>query len=1729
MGQLSQNNIFDYQEELNRLRNTVKLSKGTFALILVLCNHQALWEKICDELKKEQVFSELTLNSSDKNLLQLIKEKTFSNDSSALLISGLYNVANLEAFLKTFNSDREKFKKDCSFPIILQVTNKTREQLYSKAKDFASTASTFYHFNLTEDELKKIVIDKKISQVFERIRELGSYGLAITADIKTNLDSQNQYELLLIIEKLEQNTISLTQYKRACLYFALGQTYPFISEKTKKYFEKSLENWVDNNSQVNSERKGYILYSLGIWWLRHAMEQPTEHTSKSLEQAENYLSNCIKVFKKNDNSRISSQLKIGFVSVYGEVLRRLRSYELLEEIAYKIIDFYKTNDQEIIGYLELVRAKSFLAEISLDHKKWNEATHRVEDALSELERVRSHQQSVSEKEANANLELECCFYEGLCYLLLACSSLKHTLVEEPKESTHQESIEEVEKARIRLENAKEKLSPSCDLQLYIDILDQLRNCYIKQKNFYQAFKEKRRRQIIERQYGLRAFIGINRLEAIQKKTNSSIDIPREISTTGRQKDIDCLRQKLTESYRHFVVIYGPSGAGKTSLLQAGLIPSLKSKPIQIEQESKRYQAIPIYINNYTDKWKNNISQKIIEEWEHLNLSELGFPMPNLDVNLDDLLENIRSEFYDDFQLIFIFDQFEDFFVYLNDIASRNSFYSFINKLLSKALNTKIIFSLRNDYLYKLTEMRDYIEKRKLENNFVPNSDSFLGILDQKHLKHVGNLSKEDAKTLIKNLNKSRRNPVLDKLVDELVKNLSEELGEVRPIELQIVGTQLESMKILTLDNYQAHGGKIGLIQSFLNEVIDDCGTDTELSKLIAQLALFALTGEDGIRPFRTRGEIKTTVAELYKESGLPTDDLIPDAEIDLLLKELVLKILLDSRLIIEKSEDSQTFYRLSHDYFIGMIRKYGNDSFIRMIRKYGNENSPNIMARQGLLEKLKNLLSETLTTELSKSTKKLTLAEIQVIKTLNTLSNNLFNTHDYLGCLLTSLKASRNLRVFLFEQIQQSDYRSLDNAALELTTIANLRKIVYEIQEKNRLEIHNDIVTSINSSADGKIIATAGQDKRLKLYTTQGKLKHESKKHDNSFTCVQFSPNSQRIATADVNGLVIIWDSKVNVLSRLQHKTEVTYLRFHPQEKKLLVSISKDQEIKFWNIESKKEFECSMIKQPKGTHIFFLNNEEFACFSGEKIEIWRLKLEDEKLEICESKIQNKFQAIQSINNLENFKYKISTFCLSEDAQKLAWVENSKLMVWDLKSSEPEFSEELSDTVTCLSFSLDNRAIAAGSTDSIIKVWDLSGNCLTKLCGHRSAVTSICFCRNERRESMLVSTSEDKTLRFWNYDSEILDLLEGHRDAVREVCFCPASRGDFQIATASDDETVRLWNQDNKEIGVLESNDDAEFTSIAFEQQKIITGDVDGKVKLWKSKPRQNLYQSENLRQHQGRITSIQFSSDGQFLASVGQDNKINLYNSRLEELLSEKLVQSGEINTLSFSDDRFQMFATGHDDGNVGLWYFDTNNIRRGRDLFTAHDKGVTCVSFKPHDRSQPTPTENQILATASEDNTVKLWNLDKNKEFTLVKELTSHTDRVNSVSFRPDGLIIASGSNDQTVKLWSSNGEELCILEGHYAGVLSVRFSPDGKILASSDGQGKVILWNFDLDDLLKRGAEYVEIYLQSNQKIQEAEGFLIQEILELIKQSSYEYIKGSSSIYFATSRFPHYSDLDT
>jgi WD40 repeat protein/uncharacterized caspase-like protein len=199
----------------------------------------------------------------------------------------------------------------------------------------------------------------------------------------------------------------------------------------------------------------------------------------------------------------------------------------------------------------------------------------------------------------------------------------------------------------------------------------------------------------------------------------------------------------------------------------------------------------------------------------------------------------------------------------------------------------------------------------------------------------------------------------------------------------------------------------------------------------------------------------------------------------------------------------------------------------------------------------------------------------------------------------------------------------------------------------------------------------------------------------------------------------------------------------------------------------------------------------------------------------------------------------------------------------------------------------------------------------------------------------------------------------------------------------------------------------------------------------------------------------------------------------------ELIVQTGHtevIHSVAFSPDG-KILASGSRDKTIKLWEVASGTLLRTLDdhasvtgSTTANPDSRPCVTFSP---------DGKILASGSQDNAVKLWDVATGK---VLRSLTGHSAYVYSLAFSPNGQWLASGSRDRTIKLWElSTGRLLRTLTEHKEPVFFVAFSPDSKTLVSAGWDNKIRLWDTTTAKartLSERFSEVTSVALSPNGK---------------------------------------------
>ncbi|MBD2355121.1 ribosome assembly protein 4 [Tolypothrix sp. FACHB-123] len=1745
---------------LQQLAWAIEASVGQFKLILARCNYSNLRDRLINQLRAicRTEISILVIRESNRTLYSAISEEFSAQLPACLMVVGLDSVKDLPQMLTSANQVREEFRKHFPFPLVLWINDEVHKQLMQIAPDLESWAIT-RNFTISKQDLVNFVQITANKWFNDRLKlSLPSY-LKLEAELtaaQKDLFADEQFNSL----EIQAGIASLLGW--------IKQVNQQI-DSAIEYYQKSLILWQRAN---NLERQIKILGNLALcYYLKAAKCLDINHAD--WRNVSHYLEQYIDLLTQTQNQNIIAES----IEQLGNILRDVGIWQQFQSLAEQLKTFaqqaltiHEANNQP----RELAKDYALLSEVALVQKSWQEANDFIQQALIIWSTIPNMESGLlSEQPENLVNGNDFSLYQ----FILALS---------------QYHLGQIPDAISSLELAKKQLNPLKDLKLYLQILNYLQQLYFEQQEYLKAYEVKQQQRSVEQQFGLRAFIGAGRLGSTKQVVGETVqtstlqeNIAPEIAASGRQLDVERLLERIGRPDYKLIVIYGQSGVGKSSLINAGLVPALKQKAIGIQDN------LPVVMRFYTN-WEEELGRVLrgdedggikrqgdsgilnqgelevessalttqvsalihkitssegetsssggdisssegetsssegdisssegetsssegdISSSEHETSSSEGDTLssegetssflldnshsqPYLSSLYSNLLAQLRDNEAKNIRTILIFDQFEEFFFTYPEPAQRREFFEFLGECFN-VLSVKVILSLRIDYLHYLLECNDLPNMQIISND----------ILSKNVLYKLGNFSPIDAKSIIQRLTENSSFRLEPKLVDQLVKDLAREIGEVRPIELQVVGAQLQTENITTLTEYRRRGTKEQLVKHYLDEVVHDCGAENQQ---LADLLLYLLTDEKGTRPLRTLVELERDLQALVKENGeirkqknrrfklkrrkkiaKETTLLAPELPLSQKL-ELVLAIFVKSGLVVLLKENPGDRYQLVHDYLAAFIRQQQEPKLKELMAELDKERTQRKLGEEKLNRLLKRALLGSIVTGLVfaglaagiwrwaiEAEEQRRQAEINEISSLTNSSSAFSASGQTRDAILEALKAVKRLH-----QLNQPP------ATTQMRVVGKLREAVYlqpqnKFQELQTLSAHHQEVRSVTFSSDGKLLASGSDDNTIKIWDVTTAKLLQSINESNEVNTVSFSGDGKFLASGSDDNTIKIWDVSSGKLLQIfnGHSKLVNSVSFSG-DGKFLASGSDDNTIKIWDVTTGKLLR-TLPSEPYAnnghnnwvTTVAFSSDGKLLASGGNdySIKIW---------DVTSGK------ALQTFSGHGDY---VSSVAFSSDGQKLASGSSDRtIKLWNLTTAKviQTFSGH-SNEVNAIAFSPDGKQIVSGSQDKTVKIWDVtSGKVLQTLGGHRDSVNSVAFSSDGKK---LVSGSDDSNIKLWDVTigkvmhtlPSAADAKNGHRIWVNAIAF---SRDGKQIVSGSWDKTVKIWDVTTSKvlqtlIGHRESVNSVTFSS---DSKLLASGSDDHTVKIWDATTGKVLHTlvtpADSNKNQKNQINSVAFSPDGKLLASGSSNHTIKIWDVSSGKLLRTfrglflylRSGHSDAVNSVTFSPDGKQL-ASGSSDNTIKLWDIPTGKLLKTLALPTNsnsdYSDSINSITFSP---------DGKQLASASSDNTIKLWDIATAK---VLQTLMGHSNWVRSVAFSADGKQLVSGSDDSTIKIWDlATGQLLKTLTSGYSDSLnSVSFSPDGKHIASASSDNKIIIWNFNLDQLVKDGCNLINNYL--------------------------------------------------
>lgn len=514
-------------------------------------------------------------------------------------------------------------------------------------------------------------------------------------------------------------------------------------------------------------------------------------------------------------------------------------------------------------------------------------------------------------------------------------------------------------------------------------------------------------------------------------------------------------------------------------------------------------------------------------------------------------------------------------------------------------------------------------------------------------------------------------------------------------------------------------------------------------------------------------------------------------------------------------------------------------------------------------------------------------------------------------------------------------------------------------------------------SPDGATLALGGADGAITLLNVADGRQRTLRGHNGAVFDLVFSPDGAWLASADVAGTVQVWDLAGGTpLRTITHPAPIRDLAFSP-DGAALATAADDGVPRIWSLRD-----------------------------------------------------------DTVRALPGHRDSATGVAFSPDGTQLVSVSrDTRAILFEIRSGRPSAEFRSSTGLTSVAFSPDGATIALVADGAEALLWQPGGDEPVALRGHTGQIASVAFAPGGLR---LISAGDDSTARIWSDRGQPIGTLTGHSGAVIGAVFAPGGATAYTLANNGD---VRAWDLG----GLIGEPTPAMAGSPAA--SLLALGRPSGQVEIYTT----DGVTTTQLTLSAGPITAVALAQRGALLAAVSADGQLALW--RLPDTTPRW--QSGPergVRFVAFSPDDSLLFTVANE--RLTVWAAGAGRV------VTSYraDGPITSIAVHPLGRQ---------IALITEAGQLIIWDY-------TAGTATSGGDQaaVGPLAYRPDGGLLAMRRPEGGVLLL--NAADLAPLPAAIAPdaqVAALAFSPDGGRLAVADVDGTITIW--DIGD----GAELLSI----------------------------------------------------
>jgi eukaryotic-like serine/threonine-protein kinase len=602
--------------------------------------------------------------------------------------------------------------------------------------------------------------------------------------------------------------------------------------------------------------------------------------------------------------------------------------------------------------------------------------------------------------------------------------------------------------------------------------------------------------------------------------------------------------------------------------------------------------------------------------------------------------------------------------------------------------------------------------------------------------------------------------------------------------------------------------------------------------------------------------------------------------------------------------------------------------------------------------------------------------------------------------------------------------------ALRRVVLENLAAWRYRVHPLRNLFDNRHHVVVVDFSPDGSLLLTGCGDGTARLWEAgTGRLIREFAGHQDHVHGLSFSPDGGRIATASWDGTAQIWELQTGdrIGPPFVFGSQVHVARFSPDGTSLLITGSAPG-ARIYDAETR-ELKL-VLPHRRGIHdaVFSPDGTLVLTAGGDdhQAHLWRITPQVEKI----ASFPHGFALLVGFSRDQTL---FATGGQDKTAQ-----------LWQLESRErlgPPLRHFGHPHV--VTFSPDGALLATAVNDNTARLWEVeSGEAVEPPFEHIAPVSGVAF---SPEGSFIATGSTDGIAGLWHFERRARPLGAPLRHD-HPLSLAAFNHMGNQVLTVSQDEKARIWQvAGHRLLREFDHGARVLVAGLSPDGRRAFTSGEDGRVRLWNLSTGQAV---GALADHQTQTGIASFSRDGTFLLTVSGDS-LRLWDADSGEVARPPLDHpSARLTAAALSPDN-SLVVTGCFDHQVRLLRWETGEI-----LHTwSHQSVVRRVAFHP---------KGSLVASASEDNTVRLWDPVSGQPY---GEPFRHTGPLEEMAFNADGTRILTTAS-RSARLWDvATGRPIGGPYAHASSVRGASISPDGSRIVTAAADGLARFWSVATD----------------------------------------------------------------